>query len=148
MPNIPRIWLAAYRNPSIFSVQEALLISIYVLVDGHGNLAGSFLSALIIGSLSFLLGGGAAGRQTTLILGVILILFVLFLQNGFLGALDQFWPRFLPNPNDAARDARTVKMDTNFLDPILRVAVAQAGPAKNHFNGRSLQTVRWDDPGQ
>lgn len=124
------LW-ANYLNPSIFSVQEALLIPIYVLVGGLGTLAGPFLGAIIIGGLSFWLGGGAAGGQTTLILGAVLILLVLFLQNGFLGALDKLWMRYLPDPNEAARNAGAVKIDTHVLDAILTEATAQAGPAKN-----------------
>lgn len=124
------LW-ANYLNPSIFSVQEALLVPIYVLVGGLGTLAGPFLGALIIGALSFWLGGGAAGGQTTLILGTILILLVMFLHNGFLGALDTLWRKFLNDPNDAARNAGAVKIDTEVLETILEEAAAQAGPAKN-----------------
>lgn len=124
------LW-ANYLNPSIFSVQEALLVPIYVLVGGLGTLAGPFLGALIIGGLSFWLGGGAAGGQTTLILGTILILLVMFLHNGFLGALDTLWRKFLNDPNDAARNAGAVKIDTEVLETILEEAAAQAGPAKN-----------------
>lgn len=124
------LW-ANYLNPSIFSVQEALLVPIYVLVGGLGTLAGPFLGALIIGALSFWLGGGAAGGQTTLILGAVLILLVMFLHNGFLGALDNLWKQYLPDPNDAARDAGAVKIDTEVLDQILSEAAEQAGPAKN-----------------
>lgn len=124
------LW-ANYLNPSIFSVQEALLIPIYVLVGGLGTLSGAFLGALLIGSLSFWLGGGSAGGQTTLILGVILILLVLFLQNGILGALRDLWRNHLPDPNDAARDAGTVKIDETVLDQILDDAAKEAGPAKD-----------------
>jgi len=123
------LW-ANYLNPSIFSVQEALLVPIYVLVGGLGTLAGPFLGALAIGALSFWLGGGAAGGQTTLILGAVLILLVLFLQNGFLGALDRLWRRFLPDPNDAARNTGAVRIDTDILEDILKEAEGTAGPAK------------------
>lgn len=123
------LW-ANYLNPSVFSVQEALLVPIYVLVGGLGTLAGAFLGALGIGALSFWLGGGAAGGQTTLILGAVLILLVLFLKNGFLGAIGGFWKRMLPDPNEAARNAGTVKIDTDVLESILRDAADQAGPAK------------------
>ena len=123
------LW-ANYLNPSIFSVQEALLVPIYVLIGGLGTLAGPFLGALIIGGLSFWLGGGAAGGQTTLILGAVLILLVLFLKNGVLGALDQLWTRLLPDPNEAARDAAPVRIDTEVLDAILHEAAAHAGSAK------------------
>ena len=123
------LW-ANYLNPSIFSVPEALLIPIYVLVGGLGTLAGPFLGALAIGALSFWLGGGAAGGQTTLILGAVLILLVLFLQDGLLGAISQFWQRFIPDPNEAARNAGTVEIDTEVLESILKDAAEQAGPAK------------------
>lgn len=124
------LW-ANYLNPSIFSVQEALLIPIYVLVGGLGTLAGPFVGAIVIGALSFWLGGGAAGGQTTLILGTILILLVLFLKNGILGALNTLLLRYLPDPNSAARNAGSVKIDTAVLDDILTQAAVQAGPAKN-----------------
>ncbi len=124
------LW-ANYLNPSIFSVQEALLVPIYVLVGGLGTLSGAFLGALAIGGLSFWLGGGAAGGQTTLILGAVLVLLVLFLQNGFLGALDKIWRLYLPDPNDAARNAGAVKIDTDVLEDILKDATAHAGPAKS-----------------
>ena len=52
-----------YLNPSIFSVQEALLIPIYVLVGGRGTLVGAFVGALAVGGLSFWLGGGVIGGR-------------------------------------------------------------------------------------
>ncbi|MCF2871987.1 ATP-binding cassette domain-containing protein [Octadecabacter sp. G9-8] len=124
------LW-ANYLNPSIFSVQEALLIPIYVLVGGLGTLAGPFLGALLIGSLSFWLGSGSAGGQTTLILGAVLILLVLYLHNGILGALGDLWKRFLPDPNDAARHAGAVQIDEAVLGQILEDAAIEAGPAKD-----------------
>ena len=123
------LW-ANYLNPSIFSVPQALLVPIYVLVGGLGTLAGPFLGAIAIGALSFWLGGGVAGGQTTLILGAVLILLVLFLQNGILGATGQLWKRFIPDPNTAARHAGTVRIDTDVLEAILEEAAHQAGPAK------------------
>ena len=76
-----------YLNPSIFSVQEALLIPIYVLVGGRGFLVGAFLGALVVGGLSFWLGGGVIGGQTTLIMGACLILLVIFLRQGLIGGI-------------------------------------------------------------
>lgn len=121
---------ANYLNPSIFSVQEALLVPIYVLVGGLGTLAGPFVGALLIGGLSFWLGGGAVGGQTTLILGVVLILLVLFLKNGVLGGLSQIWRSKLPDPNEAARNAGAVSINSDELEQILAEAERQAGPAK------------------
>ena len=121
---------AQYLSPSIFSVGVALLVPIYVLVGGLGTLAGGFVGALTIGGLSFWLGGGSAGGQTTLILGIALILLVLFLQNGMLGTLNNLWKKFLPDPNEAAKKAGAVKIDTKVLEGILIEAAEHAGPAK------------------
>ena len=78
---------AKYLNPSVFSVQEALLIPIYVLVGGRGTLIGAFVGALAVGGVSFWLGGGVIGGQTTLIMGACLILLVVFLRHGLIGGL-------------------------------------------------------------
>ncbi|MFT7527949.1 MAG: ABC-type uncharacterized transport system ATPase subunit [Arenicella sp.] len=126
------LW-ANYLNPSIFSVQEALLVPIYVLVGGLGTLAGPFLGALTIGVLSFWLGGGAAGGQTTLILGVVLIFLVLFLKNGILGAIDGYWKYLLSDPNEAARNSDPVKIDTSILESILMDATDQVGSTKELY---------------
>ncbi|WP_339692598.1 ATP-binding cassette domain-containing protein [Celeribacter baekdonensis] len=124
------LW-ANYLNPSIFSVQEALLVPIYVLVGGLGTLSGAFLGALVIGGLSFFLGGGAVGGQTTLILGMVLIFLVLFLQNGILGGLGNLWRKMLPDPNEAARNSGAVEIDAAVLGEILEDAAKEVGPAKN-----------------
>ncbi len=121
---------ANYLNPSIFSVQEALLVPIYVLVGGLGTLAGPFVGALTIGGLSFYLGSGAVGGQTTLILGLALVVLVMFLRNGILGAIDGLWRKTLPDPNDAARSTSQVAINIEILESILDDAARQAGPAK------------------
>ncbi|UVC12215.1 ATP-binding cassette domain-containing protein (plasmid) [Rhizobium sp. TH2] len=120
-----------YLSPSIFSVQEALLVPIYVLVGGLGTLAGAFVGALAIGGLSYWLGGGAVSGQTTLILGGVLIVLVLFLQNGLVGSVGGLWKRSLPDPNDAAKNCKPVVIDEKVLDGILEDAARSAGPAKH-----------------
>ncbi|GLQ06769.1 ABC transporter permease subunit [Sneathiella chinensis] len=122
---------ANYLNPSIFSVQEALLVPIYVLVGGRGTLSGAFVGALLIGGVSFWLGGGAIGGQTTLILGITLIILVMFLKKGLLGALDDLCQRFLPDYNAAARDMKPVEVDSAVVSKIMLDAEAVAGPAKS-----------------
>ena len=91
---------ANYLTPSVFSVQEGLLVPIYVLVGGRGTLAGPFVGALLVGGLSFWLGGGVIGGQTTLIMGLGLIVLVLFVDGGVLGAARTFFAkggRLLPS---------------------------------------------------
>lgn len=119
-----------YLNPAIFSVDEALLVPIYVLVGGLGTLAGPFVGALAIGGLSFWLGGGSVGGQTTLILGVVLVILVLFLKDGMLGTISTLWRGLLPDPNEAARESSAVQINTEVLDKILLDAEEQAGPSK------------------
>ena len=84
---------ANYLNPSIFSVQEALLVPIYVLVGGLGSLVGPFIGALTVGGLSFWLGGGVIGGQTTLVMGACLIVLVLFLRKGIVGGLQELYSK-------------------------------------------------------
>lgn len=119
-----------FISPSIFSIQEAFFIPIYVLVGGLGTLAGPFVGALVMGSLSFFLGGESSG-QTTLILGVILIILVMFLKNGLLGTLRELWKKYLPDPNTATQKTGAVRIDVNVLESILIDAEQQAGPAKS-----------------
>ena len=81
---------AAYINPTAFGVTEALLIPIYVLVGGRGTLVGAFIGTLFVGGLSFWLGGGVVGGQTTLIMGLGLILLVLVAPAGLIGIARKF----------------------------------------------------------
>lgn len=78
---------ALYVSPNVFSVSQALLIPIYVLVGGRGTLWGAFVGAVFVGGLSFWLGGGVVGGQTALVLGGGLIALVLLAPRGLLGML-------------------------------------------------------------
>lgn len=120
------LW-ANYLNPSIFSVQAALLVPMYVLIGGLGSLSGAFVGALAIGGLSFWLGGGVVGGQTTLILGGVLIVLVLFLKNGILSAVDMLWRKFIPDDNAAVKNIGIVKIDTHILEEILIQAQQRSG---------------------
>jgi branched-chain amino acid transport system permease protein len=119
-----------YLNPSVFSVAEALLIPIYVLVGGLGTLAGAFVGALVVGGLSFWLGGGVIGGQTTLIMGVALILLVLFLKGGLLGALGQIWARVSARqPHGAESREACVKIDLDLLRSLRGSRAKRSGPS-------------------
>lgn len=106
-----------FINPSIFSVQDALLIPIYVLVGGIGTLSGAFVGAVAVGWLSFWLGGGSGGGQTTLILGACLILLVRFNRSGLYGIISSLWSR-LPHKQrtvTATTDSTAVRVDFDLL---------------------------------
>ena len=76
---------ATYINPTVFSATSALLVPIYVLVGGRGTLIGGFVGAILVGGLSFWLGGGVIGGETTLVLGLVLILLVIAFPKGLIG---------------------------------------------------------------
>lgn len=117
---------ANYLNPSIFSVQEALLVPIYVLVGGLGTLAGPFVGALTVGGLSFWLGSGAIGGQTTLVMGGCLILLVLFLRKGLLGGAELLVEKILgagKAADETAASQRGVQVNFDLLNR-LRESIA------------------------
>ncbi len=139
---------ATYINPTVFSIAEALLVPIYVLVGGRGTLVGGFAGAVAVGGLSFWLGGGVIGGQTTLVLGVVLILFVLFLPRGVIGTLLYAGRR---------RQRRAATADSSPVSPVVPAeapsktaapdlsdgapALAMAGLSKAFGGVRAIQDV-------
>ena len=127
---------ANYLNPSIFSVQEALLVPVYVLVGGLGTLVGPFIGALAVGGLSFWLGSGVIGGQTTLIVGVCLILLILFLKKGILGGLKSAFD-YLENRADEKEYASVQEFGVQVNFDLLHQLRAQ----HNRESGTILETV-------
>ena len=114
-----------YLSPSIFSVPEALLIPIYVLVGGKKRLYGPFIGVVFVGGLSFWLGGGVAGGQTTLILGLVLMVLVLFFKEGLVGILIDL-PRRIQtifssdkDHSDLAEDSKDEESQVNINGALL-----------------------------
>ena len=127
---------ANYLNPSIFSIQEALLVPIYVLVGGLGTLVGPFIGALTVGGLSFWLGSGAIGGQTTLVMGVCLIILVLFLRKGIVGGLQLLFNNIFKQAaikTDSESSTSGVKINFDLLD--------QLQGETTESSGLTLQTV-------
>jgi len=81
--------------PTVFDINQATLVAIWVMVGGRSKLWGAFLGAAIIESISTYLGTFAQGA-TPLILGSILIAIVLLLPEGFAPALQALWERLVP----------------------------------------------------
>lgn len=120
-----------YLSPSIFSVQEALLVPIYVLVGGLGTLVGPFLGAVVVGGLSFWLGGGVIGGQTTLVMGVCLVLLVLFMKGGLLGAAADITRAAARRVSAVSRSPDSsglgVRVDFALLEELRRGAASNEG---------------------
>lgn len=77
-------------TPTLFSLAQSAEIIIWCIVGGLGTRMGPILGAAGLAYLKFLL-----GQQTlidnTLITGLILVLFVLFLPKGLVPALENLW---------------------------------------------------------
>ncbi len=77
-------------TPSLFSLGQSAEIIIWCIVGGLGTRLGPILGAAVLGYLKFVL-----GQQTmidnTLITGLILVLFVLFLPRGIVPFLERSW---------------------------------------------------------
>ena len=70
-----------FVNPSVFTLQQAALVAIWVLVGGRNSLLGAFVGVALVQGLSTAL-GGSGDTWTPIILGSVLILVVLLLPDG------------------------------------------------------------------
>ena len=82
-------------TPTIFSLQQAALVVIFVLVGGRTSLLGAFVGAFLLQGLSSVL-GGSGGNASPVILGLVLIAIVMVLPQGLVPAASAFVQRFVP----------------------------------------------------
>lgn len=82
-------------NPTVFNLDQATLVAIWVMVGGRTKLWGAFLGAALIQSFSNFL-GTTAQYATPLILGATLIALVLFLPEGIAPAIEKLWQQVFP----------------------------------------------------
>jgi branched-chain amino acid transport system permease protein len=79
-------------TPGMFSLAQSAEIIIWCIVGGLGTLSGPVIGAMILALLKFLLGQQAM-VDSTLILGLILVLSVLFLPRGVVPSIALVWSR-------------------------------------------------------
>lgn len=77
-----------FINPEVFSLPQAAVVVIWVLVGGRGTLWGAILGTVVVQYLTSLL-GQAGATYTTVLLGTILVLIVLLFRRGLAPALLQ-----------------------------------------------------------
>lgn len=75
-----------FINPVVFSLNQAALVVIWVMVGGRGSLVGAFLGVVLVQWISDE-ANLIVNEQTPLILGVMLVVVVLMLPNGLGPAL-------------------------------------------------------------
>lgn len=79
-------------TPSLFSLVQSAEIIIWCIVGGFGTRFGPILGAAGLAYLKFLLGQQDA-LDNTVIMGLVLVLFVLFLPKGLAPSLRPLWQR-------------------------------------------------------
>ena len=77
-----------FINPEVFSLPQAAVVVIWVLVGGRGTLWGAILGTVVMQYLTGLL-GGAGSTYTTIVLGSMLIAIVLLFRRGLTPALTK-----------------------------------------------------------
>jgi branched-chain amino acid transport system permease protein len=77
-----------FINPEVFSLPQAAVVVIWVLVGGRGTLWGAILGTVVVQYLTSLL-GQAGATYTTVALGTILVVIVLLFRRGLAPALLQ-----------------------------------------------------------
>ncbi|HET7397632.1 MAG TPA: ATP-binding cassette domain-containing protein [Intrasporangium sp.] len=75
-----------FTNPAVFSLQQAALVIIWVLVGGRRSLFGAFVGTVVIQEIQTIM-GGTGGDLTPIVLGGIMILVVLLAPEGLLAAV-------------------------------------------------------------
>lgn len=75
----------SFVSPAVFSLQQAALVAIWVLVGGRRSLLGAFVGVVIVQSIGSTTTGPA--EYTPFILGGLLILVILFLPSGVVPGL-------------------------------------------------------------
>ena len=84
-----------FINPAVFSLQQAALVVIFVLVGGRTSLLGAFVGAILLQSLSTSL-GGSDSVFTPIILGGVLIAVVMLLPQGIVPTVSAIAQRLVP----------------------------------------------------
>lgn len=84
-----------FINPSVFGLQQAALVAIWVLVGGRDSILGAFVGVSLVQGLSSTL-GGSGGSATPIVLGGVLIAVVLALPRGVVPTVTSLLRRFVP----------------------------------------------------
>jgi branched-chain amino acid transport system permease protein len=101
-----------FINPSVFALQQAAFVAIWVLVGGRSSLLGAFVGVVVVQAITSAL-GGSGSTSTPIVLGAVLIAVVLLLPQGIVPTLAGWARRLLPalrprtRPPAAARGGDT-----------------------------------------
>jgi branched-chain amino acid transport system permease protein len=149
-----------FINPSVFGLQQAAFVAIWVLLGGRTSLLGAFVGVVLVEELTSTL-GGSGGDATPIVLGSVLIAVVLLLPAGIVPTL-QLWGRRLSGSRKASPPAAVGEGSVARADAAMPVLVAdrpraagdredtlRAAELGKRFGGvRALEHVSADFPGR
>ncbi|MCD6680015.1 MAG: ATP-binding cassette domain-containing protein [Burkholderiaceae bacterium] len=147
-----------FVNPVVFSLNQAALVVIWVMVGGRGTLAGAFLGVVIVQWISDS-ANLIVEQQTPLILGMLLVAVVLVFPNGLapgISRVARLLRRYVPGRSGVDNAPEPLLRESSAADPeCARSASARAGhlaafDVKKQFGGlRVLEGVSlaFDGPG-
>jgi branched-chain amino acid transport system permease protein len=136
-----------FINPSVFGLQQAAFVAIWVLLGGRTSILGAFVGVVLVEKLTSTL-GGSGGDSTPIVLGAVLIAVVLLLPAGIVPTLQQWGRRLLDRTRKAAPTPAVGAAAGAAATP------AQSGDAKppvlsaDRARSRSEETLRAADLGK
>lgn len=84
-----------FINPSVFSLQQAAFIAIWVLLGGRTSLLGAFVGVVLVQEITSAL-GGSGSNATPIVLGAVLVAVVLLLPAGIVPTLKAWLGQLAP----------------------------------------------------
>lgn len=140
-----------FINPAVFSLPQAALIAIWVMVGGRGSLAGAFVGVAVVQWISDQ-ADKIVAQQTPLILGILLTAVVLVFPGGIVPALTKLSHRvkFLKRLFDSGAGDTDVPQQSGTLaastlaTSVARGRLAASGLAKNFGGVTVLEDVTID----
>lgn len=90
-----------FINPAVFSLTQAAMVAIWVMVGGRGTLTGALVGVALVQWMADQ-ADKIVAQQTPLVLGVVMILVVLVFPGGIVPALGTLWQRVVRRRSDSA----------------------------------------------
>lgn len=81
-----------FVNPALFSLTQAAMVAIWVMVGGRGTLSGALVGVAVVQWMADQ-ADKIVAQQTPLVLGVVMVLVVLVFPGGIVPALAALWQR-------------------------------------------------------
>lgn len=130
------MYLTFIEPAAMFSLQNSIQIAMFALIGGIGTVFGPLLGAVLLVPLSELARGALGAHAIGLhgfVYGAVLMLVVLFMPNGIMGALGRFLHperRVKPGETEAVAASQPAALRPAIGGPVMRVEGLQ-----KHFGG-------------